>query len=217
MIVSEISPEPEPGFVERAPRAMTTLLIGKLMCAGRNENLCRIRNISATGMMVETFTSLVTGDYISVELRSGERLKGRVVWTSSGRAGVQFSAPIDVARVLAEAKAGAVRVKGGVARAPRFAVRCAARISSYGRGIDVTLVNISQMGAQVHLSRPPKRDTQVILSAPGLPQRRCTTRWASDEVAGLAFLDPIPWQELALWLAAMDVPEDSGQPDEDPA
>lgn len=200
MHLMEIGLEAEALALARAPRTVTTLLVGKLLCRGTVEHLCRIRNISMTGMMLETHHTLGYGNWVTVELRSGDRLQGSVVWSSEGRAGVEFAAAIDVDHILAQAKAGPDRFCGPAPRAPRFDVECAARISCFGRYIDVTLENISQSGARIALPKPPREDTEIILSVPGLPTRRCTTRWARDEKAGLIFLEPISYNDLAPWL-----------------
>nr|WP_246352322.1 PilZ domain-containing protein [Sphingomonas xinjiangensis] len=196
-----------PATVERAERIVTTLLIGKLLSANGPDQLCRIRNISATGMLIETHRPLGFGSWLAVELRSGEKLQGTVAWSGTGRAGVQFLTPIQVDRILAEAKQSAAPTRLRAVqqpRAPRFDVQCPASISSNGRYIDVMLENVSQSGACVSMSRPPKRDTEVILSIPGLPSRRCTTRWSDDKAAGLLFLEVIPYHELDAWLEHVD-------------
>lgn len=190
--------------VERAPRTVTTLLVGKLIAKGHAEHLCRVRNISATGMMIDTYQPLGFGTWVAVELRSGDRLQGSVVWSGTGRAGVEFAAPIDVDYILAEAKSPTVDINGNTPRAPRFEVQTAGRISSYGRQIDVIVENVSQTGAQIRMPRPPRKDSEVILTIPGLPQRRGTTRWATDETAGLAFHDLISYQELAAFLGHVE-------------
>jgi hypothetical protein len=184
----------------REPRIVTTLLVGKLLCRGTVEHLCRVRNISTRGMMIETHHTPGYGNWVTVELRSGDRLQGSVVWSSEGRAGVEFAAPIDVDHILAQAKLAPEKLGANAPRAPRFEVTCPARISIFGRHIDVTLENISQSGARLRLPRPPRPDTEVILSVAGLPSRRCTTRWVNEDVAGFVFLEVIPYHDLAAWL-----------------
>jgi hypothetical protein len=200
MHLKQIDPHAVGVTPERAPRTVTTLLVGKLLCRGAVEYLCRIRNISMSGMMLETHHTLGFGNWVTVELRSGDRLQGSVVWSSEGRAGVEFATLIDVDHILAQAKAGPEGFCGPAPRAPRFDIECAARISCFGRHIDVTLENISQSGARIRMPRPPREDTEVILSIPGLPSRRCTTRWAKDDTAGLIFLEPISYNDLGPWL-----------------
>jgi len=53
---------------DRAPRTVTTLLVGKLRCSGMIEHLCRVRNVSVTGMMIETHYTLGYGNWVTVEL-----------------------------------------------------------------------------------------------------------------------------------------------------
>jgi hypothetical protein len=193
------SGEPQGGF-ERAERRVTTFLVGKLVCAGSNEHLCRVRNLSESGMLIETHKPLGFGSWVDVELRCGQRLQGTVAWAGTGRAGVQFVARIDVDKVLADAKLQAVQGEANQPRAPRFKVSCPAQISSNGRYIDVMLENVSQSGACLQLPRPPKQGTHVILAVPGLPSRHCTSRWTEQDRVGLSFSDVIPYHELAAWL-----------------
>lgn len=194
-------------WTDREHRVMTTLLLGKLFTENSGANLCRIRNVSENGMMIESHRSLIVNRNICVELRSGTRLEGRVAWANQGRAGVQFHQPIDYKRVLADANIAPASGKGALPRAPRFDIECAGRISNYGRSIDVVIENVSQSGARLRMSRPPKQESEVILSIPGLPSRRCVTRWATEEAAGLAFLDSIPYRDFSLWLEHMTAGE----------
>lgn len=183
-------------WVERAPRAIATLLVGKLCTGGHCEQLCRVRNISESGMQIDTIAALSPDLPITVELRGGALLAGRVVWTDGNRAGVQFDEPIDVAEILGKPCAA----KGVRPRSPRFTAEIPARISSFGRSIDIIVADVSQGGACLRLQRTPRIDTEVILMIPGLPPRRCTTRWSDEEFAGVAFHDPISYAELSAWL-----------------
>lgn len=187
-------------WVERAPRAMATLLVGKLCHDNGAEQLCRVRNISETGMQIETVAALADGMPIGVELRGGASLSGTVVWTKENRAGVQFDAPIDVVKILGRPAAAG---RGARPRSPRFTANIPARISSYGRSIDVTVADVSQGGACLQLQRPLRIDSEVILLIPGLPPRRCTTRWSDEELAGVAFHDAFSYNELSAWLDRM--------------
>nr|WP_282098044.1 PilZ domain-containing protein [Sphingomonas sp. S2M10] len=193
----------DPGpWAERAPRTVTTLMVGKLICTGAGEQLCRVRNISATGMMLESPFPLREGDAIVVELRGGPVLEGRIMWVSAGRAGVQFTAPIDVEEVLAAAKGSspAARLRRAVPRAPRFQFGGNARLVCNGAPHAVMMENISQSGARIRLSNQPDLDRVMTLVVPGLSPRSCTVRWIEGDSAGVAFIDMIPYAELAAWL-----------------
>ena len=186
----------ETEWAQRAPRTVTTLLVGKLLCDGTGEQLCRVRNLSATGMLIETQRPLGYGNWIAVELRCGQRLQGTVAWSSTGRAGVQFATPIEVDQVLAVAR-GASTARVVAPRAPRFAANLTARLINEGHPIDVTVENISQSGARVQLDAQRELDHSVTLTIPGLQPRRCTVRWSKDQTVGLAFMDMVPYDELA--------------------
>lgn len=195
-------------WAARAPRTVTTLMVGKLICGSAGEQLCRVRNISATGMMVESPYPLRDGDRITVELRCGQLLEGTIVWTSAGRAGVQFAATIDVEEVLATAKgtSPAARLRRAVPRAPRFEVEGPARLVCNGVSHMVRVENISLSGARLHLTSQPALDRVMTLVIPGLSPRSCTVRWCEGDAAGIAFIEMIPYAELAAWLSALDEP-----------
>lgn len=201
------SSDPGP-WAERAPRTVTTLMVGKLICTGAGEQLCRVRNISATGMMLESPFPLQDGDRIVVELRGGPVLEGTIMWVSAGRAGVQFLEPIDVEEVLAAAKGSspAARLRRAVPRAPRFQVAGNARLVCNGVSHTVVLENISQSGARVRLANQPDLDRVMTLVIPGLKPHSCTVRWIESDSAGVAFIDMIPYAELAAWLNEMQAP-----------
>lgn len=184
-------------WTERAPRAVATLLVAKLSHEGNPGQLCRVRNISEMGMQIDTIASLLPGMRITVETRGGALLTGAIAWTKGGRAGVRFDGPIDVTEILGKPHPVAATPRP---RSPRFVAELPARISSYGRSIDVVLADLSQGGACLRLQRTLRADTEVILLIPGLPTRRCTTRWSNDEYAGVAFHDPISYTELSAWL-----------------
>ncbi len=195
-------------WAERAPRTVTTLMVGKLICAGGGEQLCRVRNISATGMMLESPFPLREGDRIVVELRGGPVLEGTIRWVSAGRAGVQFVELIDVEEVLATAKGSspAARLRRAVPRAPRFQVGGNARLVCNGVSHIVAMENISQSGARVRLANQPDLDRVMTLVIPGLTPHSCTVRWLEGDSAGVAFIEMIPYAELAAWLTEMQPP-----------
>jgi hypothetical protein len=195
-------------WAERAARTVTTLMVGKLVHQGAGEQLCRVRNISATGMMIESPFPLRDGDRIAVELRCGQELEGTIVWTSAGRAGVQFPVPVDVEEVLATAKGSspAARLRRAVPRAPRFAVTGNARLVCNGVSTPVQLENISQSGARIRLLNQPDLDRVMTLVIPGLKPHTCTVRWSESDAIGIAFIDMIPYAELAAWLAEVQAP-----------
>lgn len=53
-----------------------------------------VRDFSAVGLGIECQADISTGDFVEIQVGSSLRLRGTVIWSSAGRAGVQFSQPI---------------------------------------------------------------------------------------------------------------------------
>lgn len=62
---------------------------------GRGAELCRVRNVSAGGVMCETGRTHSQGERVAVKLRSVGSVGATVVWTSSNRVGLAFDEAID--------------------------------------------------------------------------------------------------------------------------
>ncbi|MHA6721128.1 PilZ domain-containing protein [Sphingomonas sp. RS6] len=204
----ELSSEQQaPSWVDRAPRTVTTLMVGKLLSEEKGEQLCRVRNLSASGMLVESRRPIEIDTDITVELRCGQRLSGQVVWSHDGRAGVHFGAPINVEKVLATARGTtpSARLHRAVPRAPRFDVDCPARLVCNGVSFQIVVNNISQSGARLRIAGQPDLDRVMTVAIPGLAPRPCTVRWSRDGEVGIAFIDMVPYAELADWLGQLDV------------
>ncbi len=85
----------------RSPR--TTMLRSIMVLNGDRRGTARIRNISSSGAMIDSIDGIEMspGTGIMIEV-FGEQREGFVRWTDDGRAGVAFTHPIDLARLLAE-------------------------------------------------------------------------------------------------------------------
>ncbi len=53
-----------------------------------------VRDFSAVGLGIECQADISTGDLVEIQVGSSLRLRGTVIWSSAGRAGIQFSQPI---------------------------------------------------------------------------------------------------------------------------
>jgi diguanylate cyclase (GGDEF)-like protein/PAS domain S-box-containing protein len=85
----------------RSPR--TTMLRSITVLNGNRRGCARIRNISASGAMIDSIEGIEVsiGSGIRIEV-FGEQREAFVKWVDDGRAGVAFTHPIDLARLLAE-------------------------------------------------------------------------------------------------------------------
>ncbi|MBO9713477.1 PilZ domain-containing protein [Sphingomonas sp.] len=184
----------------RAERTVTTLLLGRLVRPGHVDTPCRIRNMSATGMLIEVRTALRENDRITVEVRGACPLNGRIAWTNDGRAGVQFDDMIDVEGLLHSISSGGGVNDAGSARAPRFDADSEAMVGVLGRLFPATLENISQGGARVVCDQQLEPGRHVSLAVPQLGKRPCVVRWTDGESIGLSFLDKLTFGDLSAWL-----------------
>ena len=60
-------------------RHMTLYRVGSVLVEDRRE-LCLIKNISAGGMMIRAYCPIPKGTSLSIELKSGQPIEGRVSW-----------------------------------------------------------------------------------------------------------------------------------------
>lgn len=68
--------------------------------AGAREQEVMIENVSRSGFGLSGVEDCAAGQAVSIQVQSGERLKGRVMWSRDGRAGIQFETPLPAAHPL---------------------------------------------------------------------------------------------------------------------
>jgi hypothetical protein len=192
-----LSPAMPPPLADRreGERELAILRVAKLI-TDAGEELCRIRNISAGGIMAETTISHAEGTRIVVELRSDQRLKGTVTWSSAEGIGIRFDDSVDVAQVLAK-KFGDNRL---FARQPRVLVPCVARLRIGAKLHKVHVTDISQGGMKVAIDDPACIGWPVSVTVDGLPRIEGVIRWFHDDYAGIAFKTHVPFDQLTHWL-----------------
>jgi len=158
---------------------------------------CLVRNISSHGLMGEVYTSFAIGTPVTLSFELLDLIKGRVAWCSEGRVGIEFDETIDVAEVLSSV--ATKRVDGKVNRAPRLELRTLGEVICDNRTIPIEVQNISQKGLQIRAQfLQASEEIEVRLS--GMPKRKAVVRWTQRGIAGLNFLSPIPFVELAEWV-----------------
>jgi len=184
-------------------RQVTVLRVAKLFTP-HSEELCLVRNISAGGLMAHIYSELNVGDVVTTEFKSGHAIAGRVLWRRDGLAGIQFSEPVNAARVLADKYDYASSAFH--ARAPRVGIEVRARLRVGARYYAVTLCNISQAGGRVSPGEPLEVGQQTVLMVNGLPPIAGSVRWRDQDCAGIAFDTPIAFEALARWVPTVQIP-----------
>jgi hypothetical protein len=160
-------------------------------------DFCRVRNISAGGVMVETSGKVpVVGETAYVEFNSHHRVTGEVVWIRPPMVGIKFGRAVDLRELLSKP-----RPRGGfVARPPRLEIRCGAtvRIGKLYHRAEVR--DISQGGVKVEINDWQCVGKPVIITIESLKPIKGIIRWYRGRQAGIVFDKSLAFEELAEWL-----------------
>lgn len=174
-------------------RHMTLFRVGALMIGDQRE-LCLIKNISAGGMMVRVYCDVAADTPISVELKCGEPISGKVTWVKGENLGVSFDTPIDVLDILA------TNEHGPRPRMPRIEVDCPVTLYDEGQRIEVRVLDISQGGLKVECETPLMRDADIAVTLPGMAPEAGVVKWTAEDCAGITFNRLLPLATLIGWL-----------------
>ena len=159
------------------------------------EQLIRVRNVSAGGLMAEAGQKVSVGDVVSVEL-SSQKIPGSIVWIREGTIGVKFDQNIDLGELLAGRKPR----HGFRARPPRLEVSCKASLRVDKIYYTVDVHDISLGGMKVEPIEEYCLGKKVVVVVESLRPVRGEIRWYSDRKAGIVFDEPLTFEELAEWV-----------------
>jgi len=188
-------------YKERAARTMTLLITGKLIKDDR-EGLCRVRNISSTGMKIETPSHLEVNQIVHVAMRNGGAIAARVAWTRDGAAGLAFLEALDVSATLAAQVPQSRILRSRVPRGPRLAIEHPIEVEARRAPHQASLLDISQGGARVRLPFRPALNEALVLTVPGLPLKSGAVRWVQGTECGVGFYEAFAFDTLAGWAEA---------------
>lgn len=174
-------------------RHMTLYRVGSILVEDRRE-LCLLKNISAGGMMIRLYCPIRDDTPVTVELKSGQPIKGRISWTRDQNAGIEFDEPIDVIDVLSSA------MEGPRPRMPRIQTDCHATLREGANVVRVQACDISQGGLKVRAETVFPQGAEVIVTLPGLEPQRGIACWSENGFAGITFNRLLPLGELVSWL-----------------
>ena len=186
---------PRPTDLRADERLLALLPVAKLISA-EWQDLCRIRNISAGGVMAETTVPHEAGEAVRLELSSGQQISGTLVWTRGSVAGIKFDQNVDLREVLANRRP---RI-GFRPRPARLDIKCGATVRLQGLYHKVDVQNISLGGIAVYLPAKECAGKDVLVTIESLRAIKGTIRWHKDNVAGIVFHRPLSFDELSEWL-----------------
>lgn len=189
---------PQPSERRSGPRHITILRVGTIIIDGRRE-LCLIRNISAGGLMAHVYSQLLPEQKLEVELKTHQKVAGKVSWCSGANAGITFDEPVDVEDLLA---CHTELENGWRPRLPRVEVD---RLGTLRIGSHVYALNtrdISQGGIKVEIDQELEVGAEIVVTLEKLRPMQGVVRWSQDGLCGISFNQIIPFQELMSWLRA---------------
>jgi hypothetical protein len=167
------------------------------LTVGTVRQVCSIRKISAGGAVLHVDQDIEAGARLELELMTGAQLAGTVAWRRGFEVGLRFDAPVDVFAIIAQ---DIVSQPGERRRMPRVETVCSALLETKAGTELVTTRDISQGGAKIDVPFALVPEERILITIDGLPPIPGVVRWSRENVAGLAFLPELRWQELMLWL-----------------
>jgi len=174
-------------------RYLSLLRVGALIIGTRRE-LCLIRNISAGGMMIRTYSAIEQGTRLSVELKQGNMVSGIAQWAENGLIGITFDTQIDVVALLTPPGAGPQP------RMPRIELDCSALVRHDGNVYRTRAINVSQGGICLESWATFPLGADVVVSLEGLASVAGVVKWQDGDSYGIGFNRVYPVNELMNFL-----------------
>ncbi|UUR08039.1 PilZ domain-containing protein [Sphingomonas glaciei] len=185
---------PAPDDRREGERHLTLFRVGTMVIDDRRE-LCLIRNLSAGGAMLRLYSeNIKLGQRMTVELKCGQPLSGKVAWVRTPNLGLIFDAPVDVVAMLSQSE------DGPRPRMPRIETSSFCTIREGASMIRARACDISQGGIKIETDALFGRNAEVVVSLPGLPPQPGVVRWTVDGCVGITFNRLLPLPQLIDWL-----------------
>jgi hypothetical protein len=191
--LSTVVPRP----VERRfdERVSAMLRVGKITDADGNEQLIKVKNLSAGGIMAIVSRAPPVGARVDIEL-SSQRIPATAVWIRNDAVGLKFEQNIDLGELLAGRKPR----HGFRPRPPRLNIPCKASVRVGKTYYTVDVHDISLGGIKVQPIEEYCVGKKVVVVVESLRPISGEVRWYSDRRAGIVFEQPLDFDELAEWV-----------------
>lgn len=186
---------PRPAERRTDERVPAMLRVGKLTFANGSEQLVKIKNLSAGGVMAIVTRAPEVGEQVNIEL-SSQRIPASVVWIRDDMAGLKFDQNIDLGELLAGRKPR----HGFRPRPPRLEIPCKASVRVGKTYYTVDVHDISLGGIKVEPIAEYCVGKKVLVVVESLRPLKGEVRWYSDRRAGIVFDAPLDFDELSEWV-----------------
>lgn len=185
---------PRPPERRGEDRNRPTLRVAKLF-SPIGEQLIRIRNLSAGGLMADCSRCPPIGTEVKVEFNN-QAMPASVVWIREGLIGLKFDQTHDLGELLAGRKPR----HGFRPRPPRLEVGCSASVKLGKLYYKVEVHDISLGGMKVGPIDEYCIGAKVVVVVESLRPIKGEVRWYSDRRAGIVFDRELTFEELAEWV-----------------
>jgi hypothetical protein len=187
---------PRPVERREEERVSAMLRIGKLIDGTGNQQLIKIKNMSAGGIMAFATNPPAIDDHIQIEL-SSQKIPATVVWTRDDLVGFKFDQNVDLGELLAGRKPRL----GFRARPPRLEIACKASVRVGKVYYTVDVHDISLGGMKVEPIEEYCVGKKVVVVVESLRPIKGEVRWFSERRAGIVFDKPLEFDELSEWVS----------------
>jgi hypothetical protein len=186
---------PRPAERRTDERVSPLLREGKLIRPDGSQQLVKLKNLSAGGVMVVLSRAPEVGEQVNIEL-SLQRIPASVVWVRDDLAGIKFDQNIDLGELLAGRKPR----HGFRARPPRLEIPCKASVRVGKTYYTVDVHDISLGGIKVEPIGEYCVGKKVLVVVESLRPVKGEVRWYRDRRAGIVFEAPLDFDELSEWV-----------------
>jgi hypothetical protein len=186
---------PRPVERREDERISAMLRVGKMIDGSGNQQLIRLKNMSAGGIMALVSHPPVIGDQVHIEL-SSQKIPSTVVWTRNDLIGFKFDGDVDLGELLAGRKPRL----GFRARPPRLEIACKASVKVGKVYYTVDVHDISMGGMKVEPIEEYCVGKKVVVVVESLRPIKGEVRWYSERRAGIVFENPLNFDELSEWV-----------------
>ncbi len=194
-MVSLTTHVPRPEERRGGDRVSAMLRLAKLSTETGENQLIKVKNLSAGGLMAIASSTPAVGAAVAVEL-SAQRIPSTVVWTRGDLIGVKFDQNVDLGELLAGRKPRL----GFRSRPPRVDIDCKGSVRVGKIYYQVDVHDISLGGMKVEPIEEYCVGKKVIVVVDSLRPVKGEVRWYRDRRAGIVFDQPLDFDELSDWV-----------------
>jgi hypothetical protein len=186
---------PRPVERREDERVTAMLRVGKLVDSTGDQQLIKIKNMSAGGIMGMVSRQPPVGEHVQVEV-SSQKVPATVVWTRDDMVGFKFDQSVDLGELLAGRKPRL----GFRPRPPRLEIGCKASVRIGKVYYTVDVHDISLAGMKVEPIEEYCVGKKVVVVIESLRPVKGEVRWYAERRAGIVFDKPLDFDELAEWV-----------------